>query len=140
MDDNAVKRFKNDGDGTIDVTTDAEGLLQGLEDAFGSLPPYRAYATNWLDEDEFGALGSWETWKFDTTVSVGIPEYYEFFQPRENGRLIISGSASCLRHWGYMMGAYYAGIKSAEWAIRYMDGDGVSDPPPPPSQCDDPVA
>eukprot|EP00977_Amphora_coffeiformis_P028535 scaffold35743_cov229-Amphora_coffeaeformis.AAC.2 len=110
MDENAVYRFN--GTNSFDVNADAEGLLEGLKDAFGDLPPYKAYATNWLDEEKFGSLGSWENWKFDPTKTIGLPEYYDFFDARR-GRLIISGSASCVRYFGFMTGAYFAGIKSA---------------------------
>lgn len=136
MDENAVSRFnRND---TIDVSTQADGLLEGLKEAFGTLPDYKAYATNWLDEEKFGSLGSWENWKYDpTTMDIGIDQYYDFFNARGgngHGRLIISGSASCLRYWGTMTGAYFAGIKSAEWALNFMNG--ITEPPS--SICDDP--
>jgi hypothetical protein len=33
---------------------------------------YKAYATNWLDDDKFGLLGSWENWKYDPMLALMI--------------------------------------------------------------------
>jgi hypothetical protein len=136
MDETAVHSLTTNGRTSIDLRIDKEKLLEGLTEAYDTLPNYTAYATDWLDEDKFGALGSWENWKY-SSGDLNIDNYYKFFEPRspENGRLIISGSASCLRYWGTMTGAYEAGIKSANWAINFMSSE--DDPTTmPESICD----
>jgi hypothetical protein len=138
MDENAVRRFNGGTSINVTNTTEAGRLLAGLnvsfKDAFRGIT-YKAYATNWLDEDKFGSLGSWENWKYNPNV--GVADYFNFFNASKlsaTGRLIISGSASCLRYWGLMTGAYFAGIKSANWAINFMNGNRTM----PYSVCDDP--
>lgn len=57
--------------------------------------------------------------------------YYDYFTQR-NGKLILSGSGSCLRYWGYTHGAYFAGERDAKWAMGLMDGN----PQKPVNVCD----
>lgn len=123
------------GTGTIlsaSNPTHVNALLEPLQKAFGSKfrnatgPPL---ITNWLGDDSF--LGSWERWAYnDNTLDLG--DYYDFIKPR-NQTLFFAGSGMCLRYWGFMHGAYFSGVKTANWVLNSLAGNTET----PYSPCDD---
>ena len=116
----------------LDAAFAKEHLLEPLRATYPSsfVEPIDVLITDWKNDPT--AYGSWENFPFGNDLS----GYYDYFQPRNN-KLFFSGSGSCLRYWGYMHGAYYAGIRDAEWAIATMNGSGQTVPTRPYSFCDD---
>ncbi len=103
----------------LDAEFAKEDLLNPLRATYPStfVEPTDVLITDWKNDPT--AYGSWENFPFGNDLS----GYYDYFTPR-NDKLFLSGSGSCLRYWGYMHGAYYAGIRDAEWAIATMNGGG----------------
>lgn len=127
--DNLLAREQQD---VLDAEFATAYLLNPLRATYPSsfVEPTDVLITDWKNDPT--AYGSWENFPFGNDLS----GYYDYFKPR-NDKLFISGSGSCLRYWGFMHGAYYAGIRDAEWAIATMNGNGQTVPRPY-SFCDDP--
>ena len=118
MDQSAVDRLLHEsGESTLTEAIARDRLLQPLRAAYGDLhvtDPTEIFITDWKNDPM--SYGSWENAPWD------IQGYHEFFIPR-NDKLFISGTTSCLRYLGFMHGAYFAGKRDAEWAVRTINGD-----------------
>lgn len=124
--------LQRDGQGktVLDDAFVRENFLTALSTTYGAnyVPPTDIHITDW--ENDPTSYGSWENFPFRDDKK--LEGYYDYFEPR-NDKLFLSGSGSCLRYWGFMHGAYFAGIRDAEWAIGTMSGNSQV----PYSYCDD---
>lgn len=126
LDQTAFENALNGAPLTEEIAT--QRFLEPLRATYGAtIPaPTQVMWTDW--ENDPISYGSWENFPYGEDLT----GFYEYTQPRNN-KLFLSGSGTCLRYWGFMHGAYLAGQRDAEWAIKTMNGE----PSPPYSMCDD---